>query len=53
MRAYQQEDQRWCEHCKTLTMQTFHQVANNYLPEWQCHHCGQVVREETNGVPGA
>ena len=51
VKGYQQ-DQRYCEHCETETMQTFHSVDNSFLPEWQCHACGKVVRstidEETS-----
>jgi len=45
--VYQQE-QRYCGHCETMTMQTYHRVNNSYLPEWQCHACGQVVRLEVS-----
>ena len=39
-----QQDRRHCEHCEMETTQTFHRVNNSFLPEWQRHHCGQVVR---------
>ncbi len=48
------QDQNYCEHCEADTMQTFHSVNNSYLPEWQCHACGQVVRSGEvmdDGVP--